>query len=239
MAHIGTKVRWLAPMVLLLCLEQGAALAQDSAIKPTGDPDRFWAAQRKVRVIQKRTIRKDGRHEFTPYVGVVPNDDFFIYFPTGLRYNWFFREDWSLEVFGAYCASMKTNLEGYVSSQERVSIETNLPQKLQWYAGLAAAWNLFHGKVGAMDADLLQFDLNLSLGYNLVGTEIRESPKDDYKPKVDFFAFNIGAGVRMFILDWLAFRLDWRTFLYQAEGGGVSYPMELTLGVSFLTAAPK
>ena len=50
---------------------------------------------------------------------------------------------------------------------------------------------------------------------------------------------NIGLGTRFYLNETIALRFDYRQYFYSAEGGGLSYPAELTLGVSFFTAAPE
>ena len=44
----------------------------------------------------------------------------------------------------------------------------------------------------------------------------------------------------MYILDFMALRMDYRHYFFEfADGGGLSYPAELTFGVSFFTPEPK
>ena len=78
--------------------------------------------------------------------------------------------------------------------------------------------------------------MHLAFGAGVIGTTVRQL--DAEKSKVDV-AGNVGVGMRFFLSDAIALRFDYRQFFYAAEGGGLSHPAELTLGVSFFTAAPE
>ena len=81
----------------------------DDAVPPGGRMD--WAKRRRIRVIQKRAMLKEARHQFTLLGGVVPNDDFFAYIAMGLAYNYYFSEALALEISAAYTLDQKTSLE--------------------------------------------------------------------------------------------------------------------------------
>ena len=76
--------------------------------------DKYWAEKRDVRVIQKRLYQKDGRIELTPFFGTVPNDEFNLYFPTGLRATYFISEDIGIELFGSYMFHMDSDLASFI-----------------------------------------------------------------------------------------------------------------------------
>jgi len=245
-----TKNMWrtlvLSPLLLLLLLMM--AVPAQAGDDPTADvpfatpalDDRllkYWGTEmREIETLQKRLFRKDSRHEFSLYFGVIPNDEFFSYYPIGGRWNYFFAEDFGIEVWGSYLIRVKSELEEFLESNFNESLLVDIPQSLQWLAGANFLWSPVHGKLGMFADKLAHFDAHLAFGVGAVGTTVREL--GDEKGKVDI-AGNIGIGLRFYITRDIALRFDYRQFFYPAEGGGLSHPAELTLAISFWTSAPE
>ena len=197
----------------------------------------YWGTQiREVDSLQKRAYRKDQRWEFELYSGFIPNDEFFSYYPLGGRIDYFFAEDFGMELWGAYLIRVSSALESFLEQNFNASLIVDIPQSLQWLSGADFLWSPVHGKLGIFADTLAHFDVHLAFGAGVIGTTVRRL--NDSKSKVDV-AGNVGLGMRFFLSDGIALRFDYRQFFYAAEGGGLSHPAELTLGVSFLTAAPE
>lgn len=197
----------------------------------------YWGNEmREVETLQKRLYRKESRWEFALYSGVIPNDEFFTYFPLGGRADYFFAEDFGVEVWGSYLIRVSSELRDFLESNFNQSLIVDIPQSLQWLAGANFLWSPIHGKFGIFTEKLVHFDMHLAFGVGAIGTTVRNLNQED--SKVDI-AGNVGLGMRFFLSQSVALRFDYRQFFYPAEGGGLSHPAELTLGVSFLTAAPE
>ena len=240
----GRKIIGQAIIVAVITLLSTGAFAQDSGLMDKY-LDKYWGKKRDVKVIQKRLFQKDGRHEINIFGGTIPNDEFQLYFPFGLRYDYFFSEDLGIEVFGEYIVPTESDLAAFLADPDDgfgIAIKTHLPQKLVWTAGLEGLWSPIHGKIGMFTSKLFHFDVHLALGVGAIGTDVRTrdigklaAGEASRKHKVDVAA-NIGLGARLYFLDWLAMRIEYRHFFYAADpegGGGLSYPAELTLGASF------
>jgi outer membrane beta-barrel protein len=202
---------------------------------------RTWAERRQVRVIEKRVFRKDTRHEFTVFGGLVPNDEFFTYVPVGLRYNYFFAEDFSFELWGNYLVNTSTGLQSFLEEKTSFSILVEIPQTLLFLAGVDATWSPIHGKLSLPGGGLSHFDFHIAFGAGVIGTEVVDTLSRATNFQLDVSG-NLGLGVRWFLNDFLSLRLDYRQYFYPADssaGGGLAYPVELTLGVSLWTAAPE
>ncbi len=207
--------------------------------------DRYWAGKRSVRNIHKRLFLKQGRFEFALTAGVIPNDDFFTYYPVGGRFDYYFSEDLAVEVAGSYMVKNDSELKSFLESEllPGIAIDANLPQFLEWQAGAGVLWTPLHGKVAFFDAKLGHFDFGLYLGVMALGTQVTEETQDASTGRVDVGG-TAGATVRFYLLDFLALRFDYRHYFYAArdssdESRGLSYPAELSLGVSFFTSAPN
>lgn len=238
-------------LVVTVCALAGPALlgVGPAHAQPEGDVPRdtgavdealdlYWAKKRELKTIQKRLYLKDSRWEFTLFSGVIPNDEFFSYFPIGGRINHYLQEDISVELWGAYDVSLDSELKDFLEENTLYQILVEIPQTLVWMAGADVLWSPIHGKIGMFTSKLAHFDFHLAFGAGVIGTEIVNEATKEVSSKIDVSG-NLGVGFRLFFNDTVALRLDYRQYFYPAETGGVAYPAELTLGVSFFTAAPK
>ena len=197
----------------------------------------YWGSEiRDVESLEKRLFRKDSRFEFGLYSGVIPNDDFYSYYPIGLRAGYFFTEDIGAELWGSYLISVASDLKSFLEDNFNSSLLVDVPQSLQWLAGANVLWSPIHGKLGIFTEKLAHFDVYLAFGVGAIGSEVRQL--NSVKSKVDIGG-NVGLGMRFFIDDLIALRFDYRQFFYPAEAGGLTHPAELTLGISLFTSAPE
>lgn len=225
------------------------AMAQD--LPPAGPIgkqfDKYWASKREVRNIHKRLFLKDGRWEFAIGGGIIPNDDFWVYYPLGGKINYYFSEDLALELAGAYMLRSNSELEEFLESEIYGGdiLQVELPQWLVWQAGAGALWTPLHGKVGIFDTKLGHFDFGLALGVMVLGTQVKAEgqTEDEAAGRIDVGG-NVGATVRFYVADFVAVRIDYRHYFYNARDAddnsrGLSFPAEISLSVSFFTPAPN
>lgn len=197
----------------------------------------YWGTEmREIATLQKRLYRKEDRHEFSLSFGVIPNDEFFSYYPVGARWDYFFAEDFGVEASGSYLIRVASELEDFLESNFNQSLLVDVPQSLQWVAGANFLWSPIHGKIGFLTDKLAHFDAHLAFGVGAIGTTVRQLGTE--KGKVDISG-NLGVGMRFYLSEDISMRFDYRQYFYPAEGGGLSHPVELTLAISFWTAAPE
>jgi outer membrane beta-barrel protein len=198
---------------------------------------KYWGTEmRNVQVLQKRTYRKETRWEFELMSGIIPNDEFTAYIPLGGRLDYFFAEDFGAELWGSYLLRVPSDLKDFLEQNFNQSLLVELPQQLQWLGGANFLWSPIHGKIGFLTSKLTHFDAHLAFGVGAVGTTVTKLQRNESKVDV---AGNVGLGLRFFLSESTALRFDYRQFFYAADGGGLSHPAELTLGVSFFTSAPE
>jgi outer membrane beta-barrel protein len=207
--------------------------------------DVYWAEKRRIRSIQKKEFLKDSRHAFSLTFGTIPNDEFFFYFPVGLRYSYLFTEDIAMEVWGNYIAAAKTGLEGYLTENFNGTLIVEVPEQLMVMGGVNGVWSPFQGKFSIFDS-LLQFDFFATVGAGFILTEVQDLGRKKLRPNM---SGNVGLGFQLYLTDFLSMRFDYRQFFYPAaqicdegggcKGGGLAHPMEFTLGVNLWTSAPE
>ena len=121
--------------------------------------DRYWKPQVR-KPVRQHLFDKDGRHEFTIFTGVVPNDSFFSYLPFGGRWDMYLSDAFGIEVFGSYWLSLDGDLKGFLVDNNLYPILTEFPQQLLWNAAAAFVWTPIHGKVAVFTTKLFHFDFN-------------------------------------------------------------------------------
>jgi outer membrane beta-barrel protein len=206
--------------------------------------DLYWADKRKVDAIQKRGFLKESRHEFTLHTGVIANDEFYTYVAMGGRYSYFFAEDIGMEIWGTYEHALESDFRDLLQNRAEQLLKVEVPQSVLLLAGVNAVWSPLHGKFAMFDSSLVHFDAYLSLGAGFILTMIRDLVGSETGLEPDM-AGNVGMGFRIFLTDWVSLRTDMRQYFYPAwdpqgdESAKVAHPFEITLGVSFWTAAPE
>jgi outer membrane beta-barrel protein len=234
--------------VVLGLIASSGALAQESSDVLDKYLDKYWAEKRKVRVIQKRRFQKDKRHELGIFGGVSPNDAFTKYYPLGLRYDFYFAEQWGLEINYSHWFSRTTDLvSGFEEGRivPGTDLYVQVPQTFLFNAAIEAVWSPIHGKFGAMTATLGHFDFHITVGVGIIVSKmvtleqgiVGKGETVQYRPDA---ALKWGVGARIWLHDRVDLRLELRQFLfYRPEEKlanlekGVNYPTELTLGVHF------
>lgn len=217
----------LAPTTTVVAQEEGAA-AQSSLEE---DLNQTWGEHRDIRVIQRRLYEKVGRHQITLFGGIIPNNPFLDYFPVGLRYTYYLMESLGLEVDGSYIGETFRSTGDLDTFLSDAGVNVDLLDLHIWRAHLGVCWSPFYGKLAFLGLKLVHFDINLNAAFGVVGvrqiSENRLAEEDEFKVEGA-----LGAGFNFFINDMFSIRLDYRQYLFQKAGGGVSNPSEITLGFS-------
>jgi outer membrane beta-barrel protein len=195
-----------------------------------------WAIRRKIRVMQKRAVLKQGRHGLSLNAGVVPNDDFFAYVTGALGYSYFFSEDLALELNAAYTYPAKTSLEASLeaSRPDGPDLIVRLPETLRGYTAASVTWYVLHGKLGFFTTNLIEFDVGVNFGVGANATFAEE--KDETTSLLIKPNGNIGLAMLFYVSERWAVRWDYKQLFYPMKGGGVAFPISTTLGLAWFTA---
>lgn len=233
--------RWMTGLALGLLVCAWAPTSRGQEATPLDkELDKVWGQERDIQVIEKRAFEKDGRHEFSLLVGIIPNDPFFNYYPVGLRYDYYFLESLALEVAGAYAFHPESNLRSFITStfKARGLQGVRLPQRIEWYAGANVYWAPIYGKLAIFTSKVSSFDLGFILGATAIGSHVEEGGVFKRKSSPDV-AGVAGLGFHFYLTDLLALRADYRHYVFKAYDGGARFLAEITLGFAVFTAAPK
>ncbi len=200
-----------------------------------GDLAEIWGQQREIEVVQKRLFEKDGRLEFTLFGSTIPNDDFIVYYPLGGRIGYHISESFDVEASFAYALNQDTGLTEFLKTDPAIGLkEADIEEIIQFYYHVDLLWSPIYGKISLLGAKLTHFDTYIGLGAGLVHKTER-TPGDNFQQnEVRKPAANIAAGFRWFLTDSFNVRTEYRHMFFEKARGGVSKPVELSLGVGFL-----
>jgi len=208
-------------------MDDASATSAERALE--GDLAKFWGSRRKVKVVQKRLFEKDGRLEFTPYGGVVPNDDFIVYVPVGARLGYHFSEAFTVEAAFAYAIEQQTDLRTFLE-EEKILKRADIQEIVKMYYNVNLLWSPIYGKISLLGLKLSHFETYVGMGVGLFHT--KEIPADNPTGNdANKLGANTVFGFRWFITDMFNVRTDYRQYFFEKFKGGVSIPVELTLGV--------
>jgi outer membrane beta-barrel protein len=183
--------------------------------------------QDRIKAVARKTFLKANRFELVPMAGVTMNDAFFQTWAVGGRLSYHLHDAFALEVGGMYVPP------GFAQTLEPVQVlrnelkMINTDNKLIGMADIGFTFSPMYGKVALFGDAIIHFDGFLQGG---VGATF-DNGADLVHP-----AMNVGAGVRVFLLRWLALRADVRDVIYPQDKLQISTLQNLlfvNLGVAF------
>jgi outer membrane beta-barrel protein len=220
--------------------------------------DKIWGQERELKVIEKKQFLPDFRHEVGIFLGVIPNDPFFVFVPIGLRYEYHFMESLSFELAGCYAPSAETGLVGEIKSGTGNAIfRGDLLERFNWYVDANIKWAPFHGKFQVMNKRITSFDAGFLVGIGVMGSQVYKGgeleTRWNYDGAIPFnLMANLGAFIKFWVTDYLAVSIDYRHYIYPKFPGfntdgsvkgewsdGVSSLAEISFGLTYVTPAPK
>lgn len=214
---------------------EGAAAADDSATEAEKglekDLDVFYGKRRNIRIVQKRLFEKDGRIDATLVGGIIPNDDFLVYYPVIGRVGYNFSEAFSVELSFAYAFDQNSELTDFLETTIGLK-RADIQEVISMYYGVNILWAPIYGKIGLLGSKLTHFETYVGVGGGVVHTTEFE-PENPAGNEARKPAGNTVLGFRWFVTDLINIRTEYRHFFFEKFGGGISTPVELSLGLGF------
>ena len=196
------------------------------------DLAQIWGRRREVQVVQRRLFAKDGRLEAAAFSGIIPNDDFIVYYPVGLRLSYHFSEAFTVEGSFAHAFDVDTALTEFLEADPISLKRADIQEEIKRYFNVNILWAPIYGKVSLLGLKLSHFETYVGMGFGFFQTHEKpaDNPIGNDKTKA---SGNTIFGFRWFITDMINIRTEYRQYFFQKYGGGVSIPVELTLGLGF------
>ena len=212
--------------VLLIAFSSASAFAQEDGDEdvpegPLGEElEDYWSVDREVDVIKQKLYSREGRFAVGLHAGVMSSEPFFWYLPVGLRLDYYFSDNWGVELEGSYMGQdgifrHKTDLTNFVIAEQEDSFDpkTDALDQFKWRAHAMAVWHPFYGKIALLQRKLAHFDLNFAAGFGAVSLTRPNKTRDAFDDKIaPEFAF--GGGLQFFTSEHVTLRLSGRGYVY-------------------------
>jgi outer membrane beta-barrel protein len=206
---------------LVACAAPGRVSAQSKA-------DAF---EGKVPPISGQLYRKTGRTELTLSGDFSLNDAFYTKYFLGLKGDYHFSEAWAAGLGAQGGVAVQTSSAVVCSSTAGCSSANEIqmrqvPGKIRWILGAQAEWSPIYGKLDALSESVAHFDLSLIAGPDLVAhDEVLSTAEAQVKAPgtVTAFGGHVGLGMRFFVTERWAVRLEFKDYLYPVNvpNGGI------------------
>jgi len=221
------------PLTALLIATGDRAFAQQQVPEPGGTPppsdteseregertadaekEKREATKRKladrIKSVQRKVFLKKNRLEVYPYFALDLNDPFFQHFVLGGAVSFHFVDSLSVEARGGgVVGSVRQDAIKLVRVTEGAIFDD--PPEFQYHADLDVAWAPLYGKVSLLGEGILHFDVYVTAGPGVFGTNRGANP-----------AVNVGIGQRYFLNDWLSARIELRDYIFVESRSNVS-----------------
>jgi outer membrane beta-barrel protein len=199
----------------------------------------------KIPPVSGQLYRKAGRFEATASGNLSLNDAFFTKYFGGLKLGYHLSESLSVAVHGAGGFTSKSG-SAVRCSASGCSDATELmlrqvPGRIRWLAGAEVAWAPVYGKLNLFSEKVAHFDLSVLAGPDVVAYDEVLHADDAARPPgtATTFGGHVGIGVRVFLGESVAARLELKDYLYSVKvpnvgsGGDLQNQLFAELGLSF------
>jgi len=161
----------------------------------------------RVKAVQRKGFLKRGRFEIAPILALSVNDAFFQKTGGGLRLAYSLQDSFALAVRGSYYTPYRTDnvREGKQAFQSQL-----LTSQLSGQAMLDGVWSPVYGKASFLADSIVHFDLYLAGGFGAVWSATSGPPRNEGPHP----AAELGAGVRFYPREWMAFELGLMATFY-------------------------
>ncbi len=184
--------------------------------------------------------------EFGVFGGWIPSNPFVTYIPLEARIGFHAAEGFGLEITGGlYPGSLgKSPLKNTINDDLKKFphfLGVKLFEQQVFYANFNLNWTPITGKVRFAGAQWIGYwEIMFQLGGGVTGVYNEEYIGRKANPELNPIqmrpTFNVGLGLRLWLTQWLNFRVDLREYLFQKQigRGGLSQHLSLMLGLSFI-----
>ncbi len=195
--------------------EEEAMPSQNSA--PESAAQQTLESDETIYVIEDKPNLIGGRFELSPQFVLSFNDRFTNHYGVMVTAMYHLRENMGVELAGGYFFGFPSEITNEIREKGRLAPEPVDLYALTWVATANVQWSPIYGKVSVLDMALGQYSMYFSVGSGVSGLSLEryfDAPGEQYE--LDWplaFTSTIGAGLRVYFLDWLGARLEVRDYV--------------------------
>jgi outer membrane beta-barrel protein len=213
---------------VLRAVALAALVAGLAAARPARAQSKSDAFAGKIPPVSGQLFRKAGRFELTLGGNLSLNDAFFTKYFGGAKLGYHFTEFLSASASFASGATARTNSAVTCPTGEGCGDATDeqlfqVPGNLRTMSGLELAWSPVYGKLNVFSERVAHFDVSLLVGADWIAYEeivdraaaAALALADDRPGTATTFVGHVGLGVRVFLSEWIAARLEFKDYVYR------------------------
>lgn len=190
----------------------------------------------KIPPVSGQLYQKAGRVELTASGNMSLDDAFYTKYFGGLKATYHFTEHLAAGLQGAGGVAVKTSSAVVCSptkgcsDADTVSMR-QVPGRIRYLVGAEAAWSPVYGKLNVLSEQVAHFDLSILAGPDLIAHDevLAKDVAALRSPGVQTsFGGHVGLGVRLFLTDSVALRLEVKDYLYSVNvpNGGIGNALQ-------------
>lgn len=237
MRKIALWTSYVGVMAIVFGLRASLAHAREVPEVPP-EVERYFGEEMRARVIQARAYEKARHHALSLTGGVIPDDDLFVNFPLGGRYDYFFTETLGIEVRGEWVVRAKSRLFKRFDSASQYNVMPRY-EEIVWNAGTQVLWFPIYGKFALLGTGLTHLELGLGAGVGAMGVKGHELVKvgptafrEDTSSSVKVYG-DVGVILQVYLSRLFALRFEYVQFFYKSGGDNLFLPGEVTMGLTW------
>ena len=182
----------------------------------------------KIPPVSAGLYRKADRFEATVSTNLSLNDAFYTKYFLGLKLGYHFTESLSAHAFLAGGLDTKAGSAQVCPSNGGCHAASNtemyqVPGNIRFLSGVEGAWAPIYGKLNIFSERVAHFDLSLIGGVDWI--DYRKVISSDqatllgggHPPNASTLGLHAGLGVRVFLSEWIAARLEFRDYVYRVS----------------------
>lgn len=200
---------------------------------------------RRILPVSGKLLRKAGRQELSPSLGLSLGDPFYTKYLVGLRYAYHVGEQWSVGIGGFWAegspsgAVTRCDSRGLNCRAPTTSDLVRAPGDFNFLAGIDLSWAPLYGKISVLAERVLHFDTYLVVGGGVLQTS--HMPPSSTRVEEQLAPHgSIAVGQRFYLSRSATLRVELRDLVYPLELQGRTGPetsiqnqLLFTLGLSF------
>ena len=217
---------------LLACLILFGLVSSAFAEAIDDDLDEVWTTQNIPAQTGTPVFSAAKRFELALNIGVIPNDDYYNYFPISVDVHYRFTMMWGAALRGTLLmAHSDTTLSDFMDKHQDTIRSKMLGDEQRGDIELLATFHPIYGKSTIETVNLMHFDWGIFAGLGAVFSDSANKSRTKTELKGHLEGI-FGTDAHIFFLDWLALRLEASLRFYHAPTQWL-VPCTLSVGVSF------
>ncbi len=208
--------------------------------------EEYWSVQRDLVVIKGRLYEREGRLHLGFLGGIMPSEQFYVYYPLGGRASYLLNNELGFELGGHYLLATSTEITDFLVDTRSDDFDptTDAEDLFLGRVSLVAQWHPLYGKLALLQRKLSHFDVNFLAG---LAVTFLDRPSEDRLGNSTTVAPNVvlGMGLNLFMTESFTVSVEGRGYIHVGPSfrtdafaetnflDQLKFPAEVMLGLTY------